>query len=191
MSTKSHILQVAIELFNSSGTAAISTNHIAAAAQISPGNLYYHYRNKEEIIRAIAEQMIKNWGEIWHKATLVDRTIENIKSTIKQNFGILVTYRFFFRELIPLLEHDPTLKQRYQSIRLQRTEELQMLLLQYAADGILRQPENPEDFRMLITASMLVNNQWLIEAELETGSMTQEHITKGVDLLMFLWRPYL
>jgi len=52
-STRQAILTTAIELFNEKGTAAVSTNHIAEAMAISPGNLYYHFANKEEIIRHI------------------------------------------------------------------------------------------------------------------------------------------
>src|SRR5215210_4307966 len=54
-STKERVLGAALRLFNEKGTAAVSTNHIAEAAGISPGNLYYHYRNKEEIIAGLWE----------------------------------------------------------------------------------------------------------------------------------------
>ena len=50
MKTKERILQTSIELFNRNGVTAITTNHIAKAMDISPGNLYFHYDNKEEII---------------------------------------------------------------------------------------------------------------------------------------------
>ena len=75
--TKGRIAQTAIGLFNERGTATVSTNHIAEAMGISPGNLYYHYRNKEEIVRAIFERMIASWEVLSalpqdHAPTLTD-----------------------------------------------------------------------------------------------------------------------
>ena len=45
--TKEWILETACRLFNEYGTAAISTKRIAKEMGISPGNLYYHFKNKE------------------------------------------------------------------------------------------------------------------------------------------------
>ena len=61
--TKSRILDKALELFNERGTANVTTNHIAEALGMSPGNLYYHYRNKAEIVRGLFARIIAAWSE--------------------------------------------------------------------------------------------------------------------------------
>ena len=48
--TYQRIIESALVLFNEEGERNISTNHISAHLGISPGNLYYHFRNKDEII---------------------------------------------------------------------------------------------------------------------------------------------
>jgi len=49
MRRKIEILETARELFNQNNTQTATTNHIAKAMGISPGNLHYHYKNREEM----------------------------------------------------------------------------------------------------------------------------------------------
>ena len=49
--TRERILDKSIELFNRKQASNVSTVQISTALEISPGNLYYYYTNKEEVIR--------------------------------------------------------------------------------------------------------------------------------------------
>ena len=57
MKTKDRIKNMALRMFNEQGERNVTTNHIAAALEMSPGNLYYHYRNKYEIIHDIFQDV--------------------------------------------------------------------------------------------------------------------------------------
>jgi AcrR family transcriptional regulator len=50
INTKSKIKSIALNLFNRMGTLSVSLNTIAKEVGISPGNLRYHYKTREEII---------------------------------------------------------------------------------------------------------------------------------------------
>ena len=56
-SRRDQVVARALSMFNELGVGPVSTNHIAASVGISPGNLYYHFRNKEDIVWALLEAM--------------------------------------------------------------------------------------------------------------------------------------
>ena len=53
LKTSQRIANSSLELFNQLGERSVSTNHIAAHMEISPGNLYYHFPNKQAIISVL------------------------------------------------------------------------------------------------------------------------------------------
>ena len=63
--TKEKILDTSIRMFNEKKASNVSTVQISADMKISPGNLYYYYSNKEEVIRCIwNERMTKEIEEL-------------------------------------------------------------------------------------------------------------------------------
>ena len=117
MNTHDRILDTALRLFNQSGTAAVSTNHIAAALGMSPGNLYYHFRNKEAIIRALFEQQFAHWDAIYSLPNDRMPTLDDLQRLVDNTFPISWNYRFIYRELIALLRRDDELNRRWVEVR--------------------------------------------------------------------------
>ena len=65
VTNRDRILKKSIELFNTQGVVAITTNHIADALNISPGNLYFHFRNKEQITLELYKSMTNELYALW------------------------------------------------------------------------------------------------------------------------------
>ncbi len=104
--TKERILLVSNDLFNRNGVQAITTNHIAKSLKMSPGNLYFHYHNKEEILQELFKRMCRETYQVWKpKSSQALSPMEFIDF----NFEIYWKYRFFHREMYTLRRRDPVL----------------------------------------------------------------------------------
>jgi AcrR family transcriptional regulator len=57
MNTKEKILSKALELFNEKGYNTITTRSIAAELGISAGNLHYHFKHSEDILKILFSEM--------------------------------------------------------------------------------------------------------------------------------------
>jgi len=110
MSRKLKILETARTLFNESNTQAVTTNHIAKAMGISPGNLHYHYANREEIIRELYKQLT---GESSLEVEELPKDIDTLNAHHKLLIKVQWQYRFFFRELLFLFSRDEKLRVMY------------------------------------------------------------------------------
>lgn len=54
--TRAEILRVALQLFTEKGFASTSTRDISEALGITKSALYYHFRNKDEIVTSLVQQ---------------------------------------------------------------------------------------------------------------------------------------
>ena len=133
MSNREHVLEAALTLFNEQGTGAVSTNHIAEAAGISPGNLYYHFRNKEEIIRALFERLFTAWDEAFQLPSEQAPSMTDFDAMIAANYQLIWEYRFAYREQAALLRNDPELHERYLAVRQRGYEGFADLIETFAA----------------------------------------------------------
>jgi AcrR family transcriptional regulator len=185
MKTVDRILEAALDLFNEQGTGAVSTNHIAEAAGISPGNLYYHFRNKDEIIRALFEQLYHLWDVKLVLPTDRMPTLDDVKVLIQTNFEIMKDYRFVYRELLGLLKQDSVLHERSIVIRERGYSGFRQVcaILMPTADEIT--------VKRLADVCWLISEFWLPTIEINGQEVTQERMQEGVDLMLHLLKPYL
>ncbi|MGD9950375.1 MAG: TetR/AcrR family transcriptional regulator [Desulfobulbus sp.] len=192
MKTRDKIINIALQLFNDQGTKAVSTNHIAATAGISPGNLYYHFRNKEDIIRAIFEQMdaygMEQYLLIFNE--LQPGTLEAIEETFVMIQKFNWRYRFFKRELTALIMTDNLLKENFHQTHRRMLEVVRQSNNAAVAIGTLK-PLSDKDMNLFTEEIWLVALFWLNYLEVGGEEINEETLTRGIDLLRNMLRPRL
>ena len=113
MNTKEKIIRTSIALFNLHGERAITTNHIASNLGISPGNLYYHFKNKEDIIRNIFTLYREHLSTHFKPLDTSHEPLEQLTQYLDSLFELMWRYHFFYDNLTDILAKDSDLKKQY------------------------------------------------------------------------------
>lgn len=110
--TRDRILETALALFNEEGEAKISTVDIAGVMEISPGNLYYHFRGKEAIIEALFNNFEEEMRLVLSAPINRPLAIEDNWVFVYILFEEINDFRFFYYGLSSILERCPELRPR-------------------------------------------------------------------------------
>ncbi len=187
--TKNKILKTALKLFNSKGTGQVSTNQIANAANISKGNLHYHYQNKEMIIQHIFDEMVKDVavGDQGDEPATLTRLQEELELLLLRQWK----YRFFQRERVSLLQKDPVLKKKYQAYKTQRWTAIESFMYGMEKRGLLKPSTNRKTIPGVIKTCWVIYDYWLSYLDVNGIAVNTENIREGVELIFQVLRPHL
>lgn len=191
MSNKELILKIARNLFNQLGTARVTTNLIAQEAGISPGNLYYHYKDKSHIIRAVYEAMIAEWEQVYQRAEGKNLVLGVLRNFIEGNFELLWEYRFFYREVVALINADPALMERHVAISKERYQRQRLLLRQATQKGFLHFQGDQIQLDEVLTIAWIVANHYLNHLEMMGQEVHKDDFETGAELVMKVFAPYI
>ncbi|MCH1929830.1 TetR/AcrR family transcriptional regulator [Shewanella sp. A25] len=190
MKTRDKIIYASLELFNEHGERNITTNHIAAHLNMSPGNLYYHFRNKEDIIRSIFdlyESHLESGFKIYEGG---QASIEHLIGYFDAMFYTLWQFRFMYANLADILARDEVLKKRYLHAQQQVLTRSSQVLNKIRIDGYLNIAED-KITQLADTIKMLVT--FWISYQLTQSSastITKEILYEGVLRVLMIFQAY-
>ncbi len=192
INTKTKIKNSAIHLFNTQETLSVTTNHIAKEAGISPGNLYYHYKNKEEIVTDLYLDLSKRFEEInsFENILLSSNPIKVLDGTFELMGEIFYEYRFLLRDSMVLIALYPSFKENFVRNQEKRIKQIESLLQFLLKENIIQYEEN-------INLERRAKMHWFITAYWQsfassTGNVSRESIKEAKEIFFeFMIYPFL
>jgi AcrR family transcriptional regulator len=109
MKTRERILDCTLLLFNERGEPNVSTLEIANELEISPGNLYYHFRGKEALVLALFERFQQEAAPLLDPPAEARLAAEDYWLFLHLIVECLARYRFLFQDLATLAARQPRL----------------------------------------------------------------------------------
>ena len=189
--TRERIVQNSLELFNQQGERSVSTNHIAAHMEISPGNLYYHFANKQEIIAELFSQYEEQVESFLHPPKGRLATVEDKRFYLKAILAAMWNYRFLHRDLEHLLDSDPELAARYRRFSQRCLLKGQAIYEGFVDAGILEM--NAVQIESLTLNTWIVLTSWvrfLCTTRENSAHLSEEAIKRGVYQVLVLELGY-
>ena len=191
--TAQRILEAAQDLFNRFGEPNVSTTLLSAELGISPGNLYYHYPAKDELVNALFDQHAEALRALLAQARDA-RDGPDADVFLHALFGCIWSTRFLYRDLNDLLSRNRRLETLFQPLLDEEALAMRQWLGRLREAGTMQ--IEPADVPALADSMMVVLTSWLSfeyvrepRRALEPAA-EQAALARGVRQVLHLLAPY-
>jgi AcrR family transcriptional regulator len=162
--TRELILATSLGLFNRLGEPNVTTNQIADEADISPGNLYYHFRSKDDIVVELFKRFLARFRPLIDIPGDVPMQAEDLWFQLHLTFELKGEFRFLYRNLADLTARIPDLNRALRALLVRERNAAWNLLGGLEQSGALSIGRVQKD---MLTDSILLNlTYWIPFAEL-------------------------
>ncbi len=190
--TRELILQTSLALFNEQGEPNVSTNEIALEADISPGNLYYHFHNRDEISLELFKRYLVELTPLLEPAEETEPPgIEELYLRLHLIFEAMGRYRFIYRNLADLYQRIDNLRQAISGLLGRIEAALKHLLERLERAGMMSISHADAD--ALVSNVVLQMTYWIGYAEVRDpeGLNDGTALTTAAGRVLYLFVPYL
>lgn len=193
MKTRDRILQTSLQLFNEHGEPRITTNHIADELDISPGNLYYHFRSKDEIIELLFQQFERRMDAALQTPARRVPDMEDMWLYLHLVFENIWEYRFIYRDLDNILSRNKKLRTHFRRILERKISTAAAICKGLVEAGVMN--ATSEDIAALTRNIAVVATYWLnfqsVRASATATHDDSQNLGLGVYQVLSLVAPFL
>lgn len=168
--TRELILSTSLALFNQFGEPNVTTNHIADEADISPGNLYYHFRSKDDIAIELFKRFLARFQPLIEIPEELLMEAEDLWFQMHLSFEVKGEFRFLYRNLSDLTARIPDLNRAMRGLLVRERQSAWNSLTGLERAGVLN--IEPKQKEMLTDSILLALTYWIPFSELfEPGGL--------------------
>ena len=156
--TRERILETSLRLFNRDGAPRVTTADIADEMNISPGNLYYHFRNKEEIVGELYGSFEDKVKPLVSAPPSLTPGVEDLWLLLHLVFEQMWAYRFLFRDLDEIVARNRRVGARFSDLLKASETGVLELCASLARSGAMQASDR--EIAALAKNVMLVSTYW-------------------------------
>ena len=155
--TRDRILETSLALFNAEGVAAVSTHRLATELDMSPGNLHYHFKTKQQIVEWLFRRFQARVAPCLEAAASAT-AIDDVWLCLHMNFEAIDAYRFVYRDIAFLLHEYPDLEAASQELVAANLLASRALCQRLTDAGVMQ--ATLEDIEMLALQMVFTTTCW-------------------------------
>lgn len=187
--TRQRILDCSLAMFNAQGEPNVTTNHIADELEISPGNLYYHFRNKDDIIEQLFGRFEARMDEALTPPSGRLPGLEDVWLQLHLVFECIWDYRFLYRDLVDILSRNRRLRVRFARILKRADGQANLVMRGLTQAGVMR--ASAAELHAASTNILVIATFWLNYASVRGDKDEQAAIQEGIVQVMMSLAPFL
>lgn len=159
MKTRERIIQVSLELFNREGEPNVTSVDIANELDISPGNLYYHFKGKEELVGELFARFYEQFNVILRAPVQDPLHLEDNWFYLVVVFEHIHAYRFLYRNVSLLLQRYEHIRRPFRRLLQMKQDAARAICVQLRDAGII--DIDDERIALLSRSITLTITYWL------------------------------
>jgi AcrR family transcriptional regulator len=189
MKTRDRILETSLLLFNEEGEHNVTTVDIANEMDISPGNLYYHFKGKESILDALFTRFDSEFGSLLRESGEARLDLKDYWFFIYVVFEEIHKYRFLFVDLGDIMLRYKDIEKRFRRLVGQIRSAITLVLENLAEQAALKLDK--DQLAALGDTITMVMLYWFSHQRLSNPNLAAAQlIHSGVYRIMCLVGPY-